>query len=442
MKIKTILFILSLSILFNLSAQDKKVLFVGNSYTDVNNLPLMVRNLSSSMGKTLKFETQTMGGAQFSTHWNNIETSGLLEKIQTGNFDYIVLQGQSQEVAFPDGQFNSSVYPYAKKLDSLINLYSPQTKVVFYMTWGYRYGDQQNCPYYPPFCTYFSMSERLYQNYSLMAQDFGSLIAPVGAAWRASIIKDSTLVLHSGDNSHPSVAGTYLASCVFYSTFFQDSVYSQDVPSGMSATDCAYLQNISNTIIFDSLAYWLQSENLCDNPRNLSQQITYSTTDTSSAICNLSWSSTSPSYDLRYKTISEENWQRVVVNQNSHQLNLPSGNWQWRIKSLCDSTSQSFWVDTSFAFTASLDEISQIAPLFNVYYSEKEGKINIEIENIFEDLEIEVIDLRGQTQKRLNTKPKSGKYRTEININNLSTGLYIVNIKSNSATNSFKIIKN
>ena len=62
--------------------------------------------------------------------------------------------------------------PYAKKLDSIINLYSPQTKVVFYMTWGYRYGDANNCPYYPPFCTYFSMSERLYQNYSLMAHDF------------------------------------------------------------------------------------------------------------------------------------------------------------------------------------------------------------------------------------------------------------------------------
>jgi len=401
----------------------------------------MVRNLSSSMGKNLKYETQTMGGARFMTHWNSIATSGLLEKIQSGNFDYIVLQGQSQEVALDSGEFYSDVYYYVQKLDSIIKLYSPQTKVVFYMTWGYRYGDAGFCPYYPQFCTYFSMSEKLYQNYSLMAHDFGSLIAPVGAAWRASIIKDSTLVLHSGDNSHPEIEGTYLASCVFYSTFFHDSVNSQDVPSGMNATDCAFLQNISNTIIFDSLAYWLQNENACDNPRNLSQQITYSTTDSSSAICNLSWSGTSQRYDLRYKTISEENWQRVVVNQNSQQLNLSSGNWQWRVKSLCDSLSQSFWVDTSFAFTASLDEISQIAPLFNVYYSEKEGKINIEIENIFEDLEIEAIDLRGQALIRLNTKPKSGKYRTEIDINNLKKGLYIVKIKSNSTTNSFKIIK-
>ena len=115
MKIKTILFLLSFSVLFNLNAQDKKVLFIGNSYTDVNNLPLMVRNISTSMGKTLKYETHTAGGAQFSTHWNSIATSGLLEKIQTGDFDYIVLQGQSQEVAFPDGQFNSSVYSLRKE---------------------------------------------------------------------------------------------------------------------------------------------------------------------------------------------------------------------------------------------------------------------------------------------------------------------------------------
>lgn len=441
MKIKTILFLLSLSIFFNLNAQDKKVLFVGNSYTDVNNLPLMVRNLSSSMGKTLKYETQTMGGAQFSTHWNNIETSGLLERIQSGNFDYIVLQGQSQEVAFPDGQFNSSVYPYAKKLDSIIKFYSPQTKVVFYMTWGYRYGDQQNCPFFPPFCTYFSMSERLYQNYSLMAQDFGSLIAPVGAAWRESIIKDSTLVLHSGDNSHPSVAGTYLASCVFYSTFFHDSVSTQDVPTGMNASDCAFLQNISNTIMFDSLAYWLQNESVCDNPTNLSHQLNYSSSDTSSAICNLSWSGTSPSYDLRYKKINEENWQRIVVNQNSHQLQLPHGNWQWRIKALCDNSSQSFWIDTSFAFTASLNEIDKNSSSFNVYYSKEEEKVNIDIVNIFEDLEIEIIDLKGQSLKRLNAKPKSGNLKTKIDISTLNNGLYIIKIKSNSAINSFKIIK-
>lgn len=441
MKIKTILFLLSFSVLFNLNAQDKKVLFIGNSYTDVNNLPLMVRNISTSMGKTLKYETHTAGGAQFQNHWNYIASSGLLEKIQTGDFDYIVLQGQSQEVAFPDGQFNSSVYPYAKKLDSIINFYSPQTKVVFYMTWGYRYGDANNCLYYPPFCTYFSMSERLYQNYSLMAHDFSSLIAPVGAAWRKSIITDSTLVLHSGDNSHPSLEGTYLASCVFYSTFFQDSLSSQDVPPGMNAANCAFLQNISNTIVFDSLAYWLQNENVCDNPTNLTHQISFSTSDTLSAICDLSWNGTSPSYDLRYKRINEENWQRVVVNQNTYQLNLPSGNWQWRIKSLCDNTSQSFWVDTSFAFTASLYQINQNTSSFNVYYTKEIGKIIINIENIYEDLEIEIIDLRGQALIRLNAKPKSGNLKTEIDINNLSNGLYIVKIKSNSSSNSFKIIK-
>ncbi|MFA6805827.1 MAG: hypothetical protein WCR29_00255 [Bacteroidales bacterium] len=156
MKKYIIYFFLSLSCLLSLNAQNKRVLFIGNSYTEVNNLPSMISSLSTSMGKTLDYETHTMGGARFMTHWNSISSSGLLQKIQTGNFDFIVIQGQSQEVAFPDDQFFPKVYSYAKKLDSIIKLNSPQSKVVFYMTWGYRYGDALNCPSFPPFCTYWS----------------------------------------------------------------------------------------------------------------------------------------------------------------------------------------------------------------------------------------------------------------------------------------------
>ncbi|MFA6806905.1 MAG: T9SS type A sorting domain-containing protein, partial [Bacteroidales bacterium] len=338
-------------------------------------------------------------------------------------------------------QFFSEVYSYAKKLDSIIKLNSPQSKVVFYMTWGYRYGDALNCPSFPPFCTYWSMSERLYQNYSLMARDFGSVVSPVGAAWRESISKDSTIVLHGSDNSHPSINGTYLSSCVFYSTFFHDSVSSQEVPSGMNASDCLFLQNISNIIIFDSLAYWLQNQSICDNPTDLSSEINFATSDSLSAICNFTWNGTSPSYDLRYKKVEEDNWYRMVVNQNSVLINLSIGNWQWRVKGLCSDSCQSFWVDTNFSFTASLNEANQNTSLFNVYYSKEEGKINIDIVNIFEDLDIEIIDLKGQTLTRLSGKPESGEYRKEIDISSLNNGLYIVKIKSISSLKSFKILK-
>jgi hypothetical protein len=275
MKLKGLLFVFfTLSYFFIYSQEGIKVLFVGNSYTYVNDLPNVVKELATSQNKTIETTEFHTGGAQFSTHWNN---QSLINTIEQGGFDFMVLQGQSQEVAFPQSQFYSEVYPYAKSLDSLFKVYNHNGKVAFFMTWGYRYGDAANCPYYPPYCNYWSMTQELYNNYRQMAFDFNSMVSPIGAAWRYSIILDSNFVLHSSDNSHPSIKGTYLAACVLYSTLFMDSVNS-GYYNVLSAADAQRLQQISNTIVFDSLSSWnmIPPSNISDNNTNkLLFNITY-----------------------------------------------------------------------------------------------------------------------------------------------------------------------
>ncbi len=240
--------------LLNSSAQEvKNVLFIGNSYTHVNDLPKLVRDLSHSMGEEIYCESITPGGARFLTHSQN---SSVISKLQQGNWDFVVLQGQSQEVAFPDSQFYDEVYPYARELDSLAKVFNPDVKVLFYMTWGYRYGDQVNCQYYPPFCTFESMSWRLRNNYSLMANDFSSWVSPVGAAWSYSIENNPDIVLHSSDNSHPSIQGSYLAACCFYIMMSGNSVASDYLPSGVSMEEGDFLRDVANRVVFDSIDYW------------------------------------------------------------------------------------------------------------------------------------------------------------------------------------------
>lgn len=254
MKKSLLLVVLCFVSLFNLSAQEvKKVLFIGNSYTHVNDLPKLVKDLSYSMGEEIYYESITPGGARFMTHAQN---SNVISKLQEGDWDFVVLQGQSQEVAFPDGQFYDEVYPYARELDSLAKAFNPDVKVLFYMTWGYRYGDQVNCQYYPPFCTYESMSWRLRTNYYLMATDFSSWVSPVGAAWSYSIANNPDIVLHSSDNSHPSIQGSYLAACCFYIMMSGNNVQTQYLPSGVSAEEGEFLQNVANRVAFDSIDYW------------------------------------------------------------------------------------------------------------------------------------------------------------------------------------------
>ena len=219
----------------------------------MNDLPKLVKDLSHSMGEDIYCESITPGGARFMTHSQN---SSVISKLQEGHWDFVVLQGQSQEVAFPDFQFYDEVYPYARELDSLAKAFNPNAKVLFYMTWGYRYGDEVNCQYYPPFCTFESMSWRLRNNYSLMANDFSSWVSPVGAAWSFSIENNPELVLHSSDNSHPSIQGSYLAACCFYIMMSGNNVATDYLPNGMSLDEGEYLQGVANRVVHDSIDYW------------------------------------------------------------------------------------------------------------------------------------------------------------------------------------------
>jgi len=105
-----IFFFTSISIF---SQKTKRVLFLGNSYTYVNNLPQIIADIANSKGDTLIFESNTPGGYTLQGHYTN---STSLNKIMLGNWDFVVLQEQSQLPSFPDTDVQYDVFPYAKKI--------------------------------------------------------------------------------------------------------------------------------------------------------------------------------------------------------------------------------------------------------------------------------------------------------------------------------------
>ena len=64
-------------------SQLKKVLFLGNSYTSVNNLPQMVADISASTGNTLIYDVNAPGGYYLGQHLTNPVS---LSKIQIGTW--------------------------------------------------------------------------------------------------------------------------------------------------------------------------------------------------------------------------------------------------------------------------------------------------------------------------------------------------------------------
>ncbi|MDG2059711.1 MAG: PKD domain-containing protein [Flavobacteriales bacterium] len=251
---RKIFFVVVFAPIFVFSQQTKEVLFVGNSYTFYNDLPNMVKQIALSFGDTLNYDQNTPGGATLQMHSTNTQT---LSKISQQQWDNVIIQCQSQEPSFSPSQVSNDVFPYAQILIDSIESNNICTEPIFFMTWGRKYGDQQNCQFYPPICTYVGMQQRLRESYLDMTFNHNATCSPVGMSWKESIAQDSTLNLYSSDDSHPSIYGSYLAACTFYATIFKNSpIGSTYMPIGIGHATAVSLQTIASNTVLDSLSNW------------------------------------------------------------------------------------------------------------------------------------------------------------------------------------------
>lgn len=315
-----LLYLLLPSLLF---ADSTKVLFIGNSYTYVNDLPVMFANISSSLGKAVYTDMSAPGGYSYEQHLTNTET---LQKISKGNWTYVVLQEQSQMPVIEYFR-NYSTYPSARKLDSIIKSYNSST--MFFMTWGRRYGGIQcidtSCS--PPFVNFSHMQDSLSAAYLRIANELGDAVCRAGNVWRQSVSTDSTVVLWDSDFSHPSLAGTYLTACAFYAKIFNSSCIGSSYSGGLPPSTALYLQTIASNYVLnvnvsekEQIPDFIVNENY-PNPFNSSTVISFEVNSRSKIDINI--------YDSEGRL--KERLSSGIMNPGKHRIfwkansNLPSG---------------------------------------------------------------------------------------------------------------------
>jgi len=236
-----------------LTAQTTSVLWLGNSYVATNNLPDMLAQLALSGGDTIQYDSNTPGGYTFQLHWDDAYTHS---KINQQSWDFVVLQAQSQEPSLDSAYVSNNVFPYARALDSVIHVNDSCTQTIFYMTWGRKNGDAQNCASYPPVCTYQGMQDQLRNRYLQMGYDNNAIVAPCGEAWRDVIAATPAFDLYMADESHPSLYGSYLNACVFYASIFRRSPVGLSYYGGLPAADAQFLQLYAADCVLDSMLLW------------------------------------------------------------------------------------------------------------------------------------------------------------------------------------------
>lgn len=233
-----------------------RVLFLGNSYTQVNNLPDVISKLASAGGDSLYYAMYAPGGYTLQQHSTD---PAALALIAQGNWDYVVLQDQSQLPSFEDGQVASEVYPYAKKLDSLIRVEMGDcARVMFYMTWGRKNGDASNCAIWPPVCTYQGMDSLLQLRYSIMADSNSAYLSPVAKVWRNLRTNTPGIELYQADESHPTVAGTYAAAMSFYAIMFNKNPTENSFNASLSTANALAIKVAAQTEVYVNRGEWKQ----------------------------------------------------------------------------------------------------------------------------------------------------------------------------------------
>lgn len=402
------------SSLISQAQQTKKVLFIGNSYTNYNNLPNLVDLVAQSVGDDLEYSAHTPGG---NTLMNHAQNTQLAQTITTEDWDYVAIQAQSQEPSFPTGQFNTETLPYANQLVDAIKDNYDCTEPVFYMTWGRENGDANNCPFAPWVCTYEGMDDSLRARYEYMAEVNESLVSPVGAVWREMRDNGIPFNLYVGDGSHPSIYGSYTAALTFYTIFFEnDPTLITYVPNGISGTDATTIKNATKDIVYNNLAQW--------NVDEYTTQANFTYTVDSNAVTLTNTSTSSETYEWIFpdnSTSTDEHSSFEFQADGDYDIQL--------VATGCGKT------DTlTQTITIQGLDIVENNVQFNFYPNPVESTLTIHMAESTLDYNVEIYNMQGQLIR-------SFENTNNIDVSELSSGEYVIKITSLTSSSVSKFIK-
>ena len=199
-----------------------RLLFIGNSFTQRNSLPELIAELASARDLQVSHQQISVGGASLRNHWNG----GRAEAIAEGKYDYVVLQEQS-----------TLPVKNAKRMAENVRLFDGAikeagSKTVLYMTWA-----RQHAP---------EAQQVIAAAYTSIGKETGALVVPVGLVWQEFLAQHETPVLHDRDQSHPTLAGSYLAACVFLTVLLKANPVGIEVgPDGLDELDRLLLQQVA-----------------------------------------------------------------------------------------------------------------------------------------------------------------------------------------------------
>lgn len=175
----------------------QKILFIGNSLTYTNGLPLILEQIGDHYNKKIIADMICYPNYAIVDHLNEGEVQ---KKIAAESYDYVIIQqGPSSQEEGRKMLIDSGAI-----LSKLCNKFN--TKLGYLMVW--------------PSKKYYFTFDKVIVNYSEAAKKNKTLLFPVGKYWKQYNLLKNKISLYGNDAFHPSKAGSFLAALIVFKKLF------------------------------------------------------------------------------------------------------------------------------------------------------------------------------------------------------------------------------
>jgi hypothetical protein len=225
--------------------EPRAFLFVGNSYMYYNNsmhnmFLRVARQADPETPDAYRATSATVSGAGL--NWHDMESyfrpGALAEysfvadnEVQFNEFDklfdVVIMMDCSQCPINP--RLQDRFHEYVAKHSATV--VRNGARPVLFMTWAY-----ENRP---------EMTAALAEQYTIAGNENNALVIPAGLAFAKARGKRPDIRLYQPDQSHPSLAGTYLAALTCYAAIFRKPPDGDWMPEGIAEDTARFLQAVA-----------------------------------------------------------------------------------------------------------------------------------------------------------------------------------------------------
>lgn len=226
-------------------APQMSILFIGNSYTYVNDLPLMLRAIAADAQNPIDIQTgeAVKGGALLAETWEDDAARALLA---SRHWNYVVLQEQSLMTMRPETEAvaKAGFLAWGQAANAAGSV------PVVYETWARQPGSADYSgadAVAANLTTAPAMQAQIDFELNSFSSAIGAISVPAGDVWMRCAALPAAPLLYAPDGSHPSLAGTYLTALLFYRMLTGNApASSQFIPAGLDPASAQILRGCAS----------------------------------------------------------------------------------------------------------------------------------------------------------------------------------------------------